>query len=446
MTNGTFPVPSETVESGLLHACTTMEQWLELATFTEDDFTTHREVYRFFKSHLLQYNSLPTQSQIGTRFSWAPPVGEFHYWLEEMKRYSLARQVLAVIQDGYENIKDPQKSLGEMLTKLSLIRSRQSNHIQATDAAASDRLERFDNRTENIFNSNSILGIRTGMKVYDKSLIGWIPGSLVGCYARPGLGKTWWLLWEGLQAWLDGHTVLAITPEMPANMLNLRVDILVANALGHTIEYNKLLKGDPSIRKEYELVTDVMAQTSRWWTYDSLEGQTIGLGDISALVRQHSPDIVLIDGISLLRREGRGQVWEGMLDTCYGLKNLATISEVPIIVTHQAVNSNRGRRTDDTGTIPGRGDDFHMPSLNDAAFGDAFVQACSDVITMCAEPTSQHINWYSLRKYRERGFEKLETRYALAVDFGFGKIYDLSELGYSPALVGEHTRRLLGVI
>lgn len=444
MTNGTFPVPSETVEAGLLSACITMDQWLELSAFTEDDFTTHREVYRFFKSHLIQYGSLPTQSQVNTRFSWQPPVGDFRYWFAEMKRYSLARQVLAAVTEGYESISDPEKALSTLLTKLSLVRSRQSNHIQATDASALDRLERFDSRTEYIFNAKSILGIRTGMKIYDNSFVGWIPGSLVGCFARPGLGKTWWLLWQGLNAWIDGHTVLAITPEMPANMLSLRIDMLVGNAIGHQIDYNKLLIGDPSIRKEYEFITEVMTQSSRWWTYDSIDGQSIGLGDIAALIRQHSPDVVLIDGISLIKRETRGQVWEQMFDLSYGLKNLATISELPILVTHQAVNSNRGRRSEET--MPGRGTDFHMPSLDDAAFGDAFVQACSDVITMCGEPISRYINWYSIRKSRERGWPNLDTRYALAVDFAHGKIFDLSELGYNPAMVGEQTRRLLGVL
>jgi replicative DNA helicase len=361
-----------------------------------------------------------------------------------MKRYSLARQVLDALKEGYDQIVEPQKALTHMLERLSVIRSANTHHIQATDAGAAHRLELFDYRTENIFKGHQIVGLRTGLKIIDDTMIGYIPGSLVGCYARPGVGKTWWLLWSGLHTWQDGGTVLAITPEMPANWLDLRVDVLAGNALGRPIDYNKLMVGDPTIRPDYEWITGVMAQSQRWWTYDSLDEKTIGLADIAALIRLHRPDQVLIDGVSLLNA-GRGQKWEQMVDLMYGLKNLATVYEVPILVTHQATNANRNRRAEE-GALTGRGDDFLMPSLSDAAFGDAFVQACSDVITMVGEKTSANINWYSIRKHRERGWTRpLPSRMALAVDFAHGKIVDLSELGYSPENVGSEARRLLGV-
>jgi hypothetical protein len=448
MTNGSFPVPQATIEAGLLHACLTTQNWIELEIFNDEDFSSHREIFHFYRDYLTQYGNLPSQNVISSRFDWQPPIGDFHYWLVEMKRYSLARKVMAAIKDGYDQVSDPDKALSTMLTKLSLIRSEQSHHVQATDASALERLEHFDYRTNKVYQGHNLIGIRTGLDIFDETLIGYIPGSLVGCYARPGLGKTWWLFWSGVNAWIDGKTVLAITPEMPANMANLRIDVLIAAALGHPVDYNKILIGDPSVRQEYELVTKVLEQSSRWWTYDSMEGHSIGLGDITALINQHQPDIVLIDGISLLKSDSKGQTWEQMKDLCYGLKNLATIKEIPILMTHQAVNSGRGRRggeSDENGRTTALDDKFHMPSLNDVAFGDAFVQACSDVITMCGEPQSQYITWYSIRKHRERGWNKpLETRYGLAVDYGMGKIIDLSKHGYSPNLVGQETLNLLG--
>jgi len=442
--NNKWPVPQSTIEAGLLHACLNMQQWLELKNFVDADFTSHRDVFHFYGEYLQQYGSLPSQNVITSRFNWEPPIGEFQYWLGEMKRYSLARKILEAITEGYNQVSDPEKALGSMLTKLSVIRSEENNHIQATDASAINRLEKFDTRTAMVHEGRRIIGIPTGLKIIDETLVGYIPGSLVGCYARPGIGKTWWLFWSGVNAWMSGKTVLAITPEMPANMANLRIDILMAAAMGHPVDYNKLLTGDPSIRTEYSKVTEAEGKSSRWWTYDSMDGHSMSIGDIAALVNQHQPDIVLVDGISLLRHEGRGQTWEQMKDLCYGMKNLATIKEIPILMTHQAVNSNRGNRREKE-EIMGRGDDFHMPNLNDAAFGDAFVQACSDVITMCGEPSSSYINWYSIRKHRERGWNKpLESRYAMAVDYGMGRIVDLSEYGYAPNLVGQETQNLFG--
>lgn len=421
-----------------------MEYWVEVATFEEGDFLSCRPIFLFFRQYLDEYGGLPSNSQIATRFTWSPPVGDFVYWFKEMKRYVEARKVLEAIKEAHDGIGNPAKATDTLIQKLSLLRSKNNNHIQAYDSTGQDRLDMFDYRTENIMKANKLVGVPTGLKILDDTHVGYIPGSLVGCYSRPNVGKTWWLMWSGVNCWEAGGTVLSISPEMPANMLNLRIDVLVAQRLGMEIEYNKLLIGDPIIRPNYERVTQILNNSGRWWNYDSIDDKTIGVPDLAALIRQHKPDILLIDGVMLLRPERRSaQVWEQMHDNMYGLKNLATIHEIPILVTSHAVNSARGRRTEVQ--ITGRGDDFIMPSLNDAAGGDDFVRACSDVITMCGEPTSQYINWYSLRKYRERGWQGgIPPRMALAVDFAVGKIYDLSPLGFQPEKVGDETRRLIG--
>ena len=443
-----FPLPTETIEAGLLASIAgDMNRWLEVSTFTSEDFTAHRAVFQWVGQYLAQYGNLPSNSLINSKFELHAPIGDYQYWISEFRRYSLTRRVYEILTEAYKGIKDtgdPDKYLSFLLDRLSIIRSQQTNHIQATDSSAAERLERFDYRTENVFTNKQMLGLRTGMAIIDQTLIGWTPGSLVGVYARPGVGKTWWLMWQGIQAWLEGKTVLCIAPEMPANMLNLRIDVLLARALGHPIDYGKLLTGDPAIRNNYNLVTEVLAQSQRWWTYDSIDDRTVGIGDIAALIRQHVPDILLIDGISLLKSEVRGQLWEQMKDLCYGAKNLGTIYEIPIIMTHQAVNSARGRRTEVTQI--GRGDDFLMPSLNDAAYGDSFVAACSDVITMCGEPSSSNIIWYSLRKFRERGFQQeLPARMALIKDFGRGIIHDAGTFGYNLEAVGQEMNRVLGM-
>lgn len=441
-----FPVPQESVEAGLLNAVNqNTERWLAVAQFSSDDFSAHRDIFRFFKTYLDEYGSLPSASQISTRFQdWSPPIGDFEYWYKEMQRYSMARKVLEVMQEGFGQVSEPQRALTTLIDKLSLIRSANTNHIQATDGSALERLERFDYRTEAIFSSNEVLGIRTGHKIIDDSQVGWVPGSLVGCFARPGVGKSWWLLWQGVNAWIQGFKILVISPEMPANMLNLRIDTLFGGALGVPINYNMLLIGDPAIRENYETIVHTISTSQRWWCYDSIDERSISVSDIGNLCRLHEPDLVLVDGVSLLRNDSRGQTWEQMKENCYGLKNLATIREIPIIMTHQAVNSARGRRSE-RGTIF-RGDDDLMPSLNDVAFGDAFVQACSDVITMCGEPQSQYINWYSIRKYRDRGWQQeLPTRMGLGVDFARGRIVDLSHLGHNIESVGAEVRRLFGV-
>lgn len=440
-----FPVPQETIEAGLLVSIAEdTNRWVEVSAFDSEDFIAHRSVFQWIGQYLQQYGALPSNSLLNTKFDLHAPIGDYQYWITEFRRYSLARRAMDVLQEGYSKRSNPEEMIRLVIDKLSLIRSQQTNHIKASDFSAMERLERFDWRTEHAFINKEILGLRTGMKIIDETMEGWTPGSLVGLYSRPSVGKTWWLMWQGVLAWVEGKTVLSIATEVPANQLGMRMDLLVAQLLGHPLDYSKLRVGDPSVRPNYELVAQILSQTKRWWTYDSYDDNTIGLGDLAALVRQHNPDVVLIDGISLLKSSSRGQMWEQMKDLCYGAKQLATRYEVPILMTHQAVNSNRGNRKEITAL--GRGDDFHMPNLNDAAFGDSFVAACSDVITMCGEPHSSNIVWYSLRKFRERGFQQeLPGRMALIKDFGRGIIHDASELGYNIDAVDQERRRVLGL-
>lgn len=446
MTNGQFAISQDHLEQGLLLAAIhSQANWLTLKdAVTTDDFTAQKAIFRFVEEYQIQYGSLPSSEVITARFQWHPPVGDFNYWLVEMKRYILARKLTEAMKDSYNLIGEPEKTLSLLLERLSLIRSQQSNHIAAYDSSAGERLEKYRLRNEFLFNQQKLIGLRTGMMILDNTRIGWTPGELTGLYARPGVGKSWWLMWEGALSWMDGRTILCISNEMPASQLSLRIDVVIGQMLGLPIEYTGLLVGDPEVEKNYTQITNILQESQRWWTYDSLNQHKIGLGDITALIRQHDPDLIIIDNMHNLRSDFRGQTWEQMKDLCYGLKEIATIQEKPIIMTHHAVNSARGRRTENTN--PGRGDDFLMPSLNDAAYGDAFVQACSDVITMCGDPKSKYINWYSLRKTRERGFQQdPPPRMALACDFAHGRIVDLSERGHNPGAVGEEAMRLLGL-
>lgn len=442
MTNDDFRMQQGSIEEGLLAATKTMEQWLEVSQFDVDDFTVRKDLFLFIRQYLQQYGTLPSSSQISTRFTWSPPIGDFAYWLDEMKRYTLARRILETMEKTRSIVGRPKEALSYALEALGNIRARETHHIQAYDQGAEERLAAFDLRRENYLRKE-ISGIPTGMKVIDDTLVGWTPSSLIGCYARTSVGKTWWLCWQGAIAWMQGYRVLLISTEIATGEINVRIDNIIANMMNLGINYQGLRQGNPAVRDNYVKLIDTLKEHNRWWTYDSLNENKIGLGDITALIRQHLPDIVLVDGITLLNSSVRGESWEKMKDLAYGLKSIATINSVPVIVTHQSINLQKGHKFNEE-NVSGRGDTFIMPSLNDSAYGDSFVQACSDVITMVPDTLSPNVTWYAIKKHRDRGWDKpLPSRMAFITDFGRGLIHDLSILGHNPQAVGEETRRLL---
>jgi hypothetical protein len=443
-----FGMPQESVEVGLLSSVNQdLATWMELTDQIHiEDFTSVREIYVWMREYLAQYNQLPSNSLLVAQFQWHPPVGDFRHFFKEMKRYTKARQFMEAISTAYHNVAEPDDAINTLIQKLVEIQSHDNVHITAVDSNAVDRLTQFDWRTENLFMNNRMMGIPTSIQVINDSLMGWQGGDVICCFARPGVGKTWWLMDNCAIAWMAGYRTLCIEPENAISRLAPRIDCIIGNKLGYPLTIAGVTRGDPLQREAYSAVVQTMSQYERWWCYENFEGRGFNLENVEALIRRHEPQIVFVDGISLMQGEGRQQVWERMWSLSYGLKNIAMRHDIPIIFTTQAANTERGRRTHADETTQGaRSDNFYMPSMNDVAYGDAVSQACSDLIAMCPEPSSNFINWLSIKKHRDRGFQNaLAPRMGMAVDMSRGIMVDLSRLGFDPVAVGQATSSALG--
>lgn len=398
-----------------------------------DDFKVWGAVYRWQREHLTMYSVLPTRDQIKGRWpEWEPPDGEMAYWLTEMKRMVLALRAQQILRDALLAVEgDPTEAIGQTVAQLARLRARGNSHVSTSDESASGRFEKYERRAELWKQSDGdfILGIPTGLETLDDTHIGWMPSELVGFYARPTTGKTWMLVREGAIAWANGYKVAMISPEMSVGMIELRIDVFMARAMGVTLSHQGILTGNPEQRDSYKSYTDAVKEHKRWWTFDNWNGKSFTVNNIIAMAEQHEPNLILIDGVYLLRSEKRRETagWEKMEEFCEGLKHFATAANIVIMMSHQSVNVRRGQRGERDGA-GGRGDDWIMPSLNDAAGGDALVRNCSSVFTICSDKDMGNVRWYSIRKTRERHL-KFVSRMALKWNVDSGDISDLGKYG-----------------
>jgi len=238
------------------------------------------------------------------------------------------------------------------------------------------------------------------------------------------------LVREGAIAWAAGNRVMLVSPEMSAHQIELREDVFKARAMGVMLSHQGIFKGDPAQREAYRMYTDAVRGEKRWWTFDSWAGKPFSVTDIKMVAEQLEPQMILIDGLSLLRSEHKRDQrarWERMAESCEELKHFATAANLVIMGSHQSVNTNRGRRGD-RDAAGGRGDDWVMPSLSDAADGDALVRNCSSIFTMCPDRDIENLRWYSVRKTRERHL-KFQPRLALKWNVDAGEIEDMGQYG-----------------
>lgn len=433
------------VEMDLLGAIRTQTD-LALLQSVNPTFSLYGPVYELIIQYHADHGSIPPRDVIRSRIeSWNPNEGEFSYWLDEYVKVRLVYDARDLIKHSLDMMDagDPNQAIQGLITGLETLGYEGGTTASSYDGSgAQQRYEKYIARTERFGKpSFKLWGIPTGISAIDGSKEGWMPGELIGFYARPTVGKTWMLLREGVIAWLAGYRVLLISPEMPASQIEYRIDALIAGQLGIPFSHGKARQGDPSVKAPYTQLLERLKDNERWWTVDTVAGRMANLSDIRALYHRYQPDLILIDGVSLLEDEQRSSsTWEAMKNVCYGLKTFATSVDTAIIVSHQAVNSRRGARGN-TEVAQGRGDDWVMPSLNDAAFGDAFVQAMSTVFTMAPDRDDPNIRWYSIRKTRERNIE-FKPRMSFAWDVDAGRILDMGRHGDDITAIQSEMREL----
>lgn len=391
---------------------------------TANDFQVYRDVFALLETHVLKYHSLPSDDEIlGLQPEWRETTGSFDYWLDAFRNATGIYRAQALIYESYGKLQEEQGNsetiIGELADRLQSVVPQRIRNLRPTDSTIHDRLQRFYQRRDILVqNPDTVFGIRSGISLIDDSHMGWLPGDMVGVLARSGVGKTWFLIWQGVRAWIQGKRVLMISTEMPESQISIRTDAVMAGHIGIPISEKMLKAGHPSQEAAYEELAEVISRVGRWYTEDgsSLSG-SVGLSDIRRLVYQFQPDVILVDGISLLRYEGKSvQGWEQLKALSYDLKNYATAESLVVMVSHQVVRNPGGGKT--------RGSEFIMPNLNDVAYGDALVHACSTIIAMVADRENPLLRWYSVKKNRNGELDYI-SRLALGWLVDRGIIADL---------------------
>jgi hypothetical protein len=224
---------------------------------------------------------------------------------------------------------------------------------------------------------------------------------------------------------------------MPTYQIELRFDAFLACAAGLFFSHALAYGGSPLVDEHYRRLTAALAEHERWWTVDTVNGRPASLDDVKALHAELRPDIIYIDGVSIMSdraQNRRGGEWESMKEHMYNLKTWCTAEDTTMMVTHQS--GRLGKKTTDV-TTPG-GDNWRMPTSDDAYGGDAFIQACTTAITMCGDKERSDIRWYHFVKARERQME-FRPRVPMVWDVDKGLIRDLSSFSREQAYT-EATR------
>lgn len=330
-----------------------------------------RAIYEFVDKHVRSHGALPkpetVESHIGVKLkSQKEPAS---YYLEglllrfqETQVETTLAEVSKVLQDGGEKAAPTALKLFGEAANASSMAYYAANlvdmRVAAADALAAYNAKKTGQTVEGI--------VTTGWGRLDTISGGYRAGDLISIAARPGVGKSWCLLWQALKAWSEGKTVLFVSMEMNIELVRERVAALIS-----ALPYQKLKEG--TLSPEQEAVLAQVANVAKGMNsgFYVVDGNlSANVQDIEALTRQFRPDAIYIDGGYLLRHPTERDRYKRVAENVDLIKQRLAI-HAPTVVTWQLKRNDRKE--------PKEPDEY---DLEDIAYADAIGQASSLVLAV----------------------------------------------------------------
>lgn len=297
--------------------------------FLEDEI----ETYNFVRDHITRFGSFPSvDTVIANGHELRPPNEPVAYYAGRI----VDRAIFNAINDAQEPLMECMDSQ-DMAAAVANIRELLSSvtsfsnptHYSSLLSASHSVLEQHDVARR----TRGLLGITTGRETLDAETFGLMPGELLTIVSRPGMGKTWQLLFMARQAWRAGHRGLAVSMEMMS-------DAMVRRWIGLDTGINpKFIKsGELSMRGEQTMRRRV-AEYENLPPFQFVSGNFASNVDaISAVVEETRPEIVYIDAGYLLRTTRRGKssaMHEELSSVIKEVKAMLVAYAIPGVITMQ---------------------------------------------------------------------------------------------------------------
>ena len=261
---------------------------------------------------------------------------EFHsrIILQKYIQRSLIRISSEIIEESYDETTDVFDLLDKAESKLYEVTQ---GNIKRSSETAQSLVIQAKKRIEEIANKEGLSGIATGFEKLDKVTSGWQPSDLVIIAARPGMGKTAFVLSMARNIAIDfGHPVALFSLEMSSVQLITR---LISSETGLSSE--KLRTGKLE-KHEWEQLSVKVKDLEKAPLFID-DSPSLSIFDLRAKARrlasQHGIKLIIVDYLQLMTAGGNGKGGgnrEQEISTISrNLNALAKELEVPVIALSQ---------------------------------------------------------------------------------------------------------------
>ena len=272
---------------------------------------------------------------------------EFHsrIILQKFIQRSLIRISSEIIEESYDETTDVFDLLDKAESKLYEVTQ---GNIKRSSETAQSLVLQAKKRSEEIANKEGLSGIATGFDKLDKITSGWQPSDLIIIAARPGMGKTAFVLSMARNIAIDfGHPVAIFSLEMASVQLITR---LISSETGLSSE--KLRTGKLE-KHEWEQLSIKVKNLEKAPLFID-DSPSLSIFDLRAksrrLASQHGIKLIIVDYLQLMTAGGSGSKGMGNREQeistiSRNLKALAKELEIPVIALSQLSRAVETRST-----------------------------------------------------------------------------------------------------
>ena len=273
--------------------------------------------------------------------------------------------------------------------------------------------------------TGSNTGLTLGWKKLDAMSGGIKLGDMVGIAGRPGVGKTWAMLYAALAGYREAESVpdswgsprLFVTMEMNALSVAQRIASMLASVPFGGVKKGQLTN-NVAFSDEYGQFKKVMNAASGYkapfWIVDGNMSSTVE--EVADLAAQLKPDAVFIDAAYLLKHPTERDRYKRVAENADLIKKRIANTVCPVVCSWQlnreAAKKGKGGKAK---TVADE------PSIDDLAYADAVGQVSSLVLGIYPSPNEAGPAQRLVRVLKGRSGEVGEFR--INWDF-FGMLFD----------------------
>lgn len=300
---------------------------LQSDMFIDDE----RDVFRFVREHYRRYGTLPNidtvEDETGSEFPETPETTEYYKArLADRQTYNSLRSPFGDLRAALsDNDMDAARvAIGTLQGTVRATGHQQD--LRNIQEIGDSRLRYALQQRER----SGMSGITTGWPQMDLRLGGYQNGDLITWAARPGMGKTYYLLHQAMAAWRAGHNVLFTSMEMTLDQLGNRIFGMQANVNARVFRDGRM--SSRYLRSLRQVVRDIENPGN----FNMYAGNfKKNVEDLEHLIHEMNPDIIYIDGVYLMSTEAnkRSGRYEKAADVFDYLKMMTITHHRPIVVT-----------------------------------------------------------------------------------------------------------------